>query len=185
MHQDSKVARRYAKALLDFAIEKGKLEEVRADMRAIAKTCRDSRELVSFLKSPVVKVDDKVNVIERLFRGKIQNITGEFLTVVARKKRERVIPDIAHAFAELYREHHGILLAEITSAVPLTEAERTKARKFVGQLSSNVELKEKINPAIIGGFIIKVGDRQYDESIASRLTCLRTEFLKNPYISKF
>lgn len=184
MHQDSKVAKRYAKSLLDFALEQKKLEEVKEDMSLIANTTRRSKDLLHMLKSPVIKTDKKINILGKIFAGQIGSITLNFITIIARKHRESIIPDIAHSFGQLYREHKGIIQAEITSAVPLDADSRKKAIAFIQKLSDNVELKEKVNPDLIGGFIIRVGDKQYDESISSRINDLKRAFLKNPYIAE-
>ncbi len=184
MHQDSKVAKRYAKSLLDLAVEQNKLEEVKDDMQLIASTARANKDLIHMLKSPVIKTDKKVAILNQIFAGKIGTMTRHFIEIIARKKRENILSDIAHSFAELHREHHGILLAEITTAVPLDIESRNKAKRFIEKLSSKVELNEKVDPDLIGGFIIRVGDRQYDESIASRVNALKRSFLKNPYISE-
>jgi F-type H+-transporting ATPase subunit delta len=184
MHQDSKVARPYAKSLLDFAIEQNKLEEVKKDMALIAATTKKSKDLLAMLKSPVVKTDKKIKILDKIFADQIGPITKKFIGIIATKRREAVIPDIAHVFVELYREHEQILLAEITTAVALDAETRKKAMAFINTFSDKVELKEKINPDILGGFIIRVNDRQYDESVSSRITGLKQSFLTNPYISK-
>jgi F-type H+-transporting ATPase subunit delta len=184
MHQDSKVASRYAKALLDLAVEQNKLEEVKEDMLLIARTSRENKGLVHMLKSPVIKTDKKIAILNTIFAGKIGTMTRHFIEIIARKKRENILSDIAHSFAELHREYHGILLAEITTAVPLDAEGRAKATRFIEKLSKKVELKEKVDPDLIGGFIIRVGDRQYDASIESRINDLKRSFSKNPYISE-
>ncbi len=184
MHKESRVAKRYAKSLLDFAIERGVLEEVRADMALIDGTCRASRDLVAMLRSPVIKLDVKAKALSKIFANKVNKITIEFVRIVAKKKRDEIIPEIAQAFAGVYLEFKGIQKAEVTTAIALTEAERKKVLKFIANISENVELREKIDPEIIGGFIIRVGDKQYDDSVASRLLNLKTELTKNPYIAK-
>ena len=184
MHKESIVARRYAKSLLDFAIEKGVLEEVRADMALIDKTCSASKELVALFRSPVIKLDVKANALRKIFAEKVNIITIEFVRIVTKKKRDEIIPEIAKSFAGVYLEYKEILEAEVTSAIGLTEPERKKVLKLIANINDKVELHQKINPEIIGGFIIRVGDKQYDDSVASRLLNLKTELTKNPYIAK-
>ncbi len=170
MQKDSQVARRYAKSLLDFAIERNELDAVAADMALIANTCQSSRDLVVMLKSPIIKTEKKVAVINKVFSGEIGSASVNFINVVAKGKREMLLPEIAIAFTTLYRSHKGIVSAEITSAIPLSELEREKAKSIVAGLGKEVELTEKIDKSIIGGFIIRVGDKQYDASVASRLS---------------
>lgn len=176
MRHDSQVAKRYAKSLLDFALERNELQAVAADMELISKTCNDSRDLQVMLKSPIIKPEKKLAVIQKIFSGEIGSVSLNFLTVIAGKKREMILPEIAHAFASVYRAHLGIISADIISAVPLTDAERNKAIEVIKGLGDKVELNEKIDKNIIGGFIIRVGDKQYDASVASRLTAIKRDF---------
>jgi F-type H+-transporting ATPase subunit delta len=184
MHQNSKAARRYAKALLSFAKEQKEMENVAADMELIASTCKQSKELVTLLKSPVVKTEKKREIINKIFSGKIGSITLKFLEVMTKQNREDILAEIASAFQAVYREDKGIVTAEIVTAVPLSEEDRQKALKFITDIYQKVELTEKVDEDLIGGFIIRVGDKQYDESVASKLMALRREFSKNPYISE-
>lgn len=184
MHQNSKTARRYAKALLSFAIEQKELETVAAEMKLIADTCVTSPDLVNLLKSPVVKPAKKREILDKIFAGKIGTITLKFLKLVTQKKREDQLPEIASAFQYVYREHRGIVTAEIITAVPLDEAGRKKALAFISKLYDKVELTEKVDKDLIGGFIIRVDDKRYDESVSRKLNSLKREFAKNPYISE-
>ncbi len=184
MHQNSKAAKRYAKALLSFAIEQKKVDEVAADMAVIASTCKESRELVTLLKSPVVKADKKREIINKIFSGQIGTITLKFLDVMTQNNREDILAEIANAFRTVFREYRGIVSAEIITAVPLGDEGRKKAIEFIKSIYDKVELTEKVDEDLIGGFIIRVGDKQYDESVARKLFSLKREFSKNPYISE-
>ncbi len=184
MQRDSKLARRYGQALRDFAIEQNELDAVAADMELISETCKQSRDLVVMLRSPVIKVDKKVSVLNKAFGGKIGSISLNFIGIIAKRDREDVIPEIAAAFVNLYKEHQGIVSAEVISAVPLDDELRSKVNTFVKRFSDKVELKEVVDEDIIGGIIIRVGDRQYDDSILKRINELKREFSKNPYISQ-
>ncbi len=184
MHRDSKAARRYAKALLAYAIEQNELSAVAADMKYIEAVCKENKELVGILKSPVIKTAKKVSVLKSVFSGEIGSISLKFIDLVAKKRREKILPEIAHAFTNTYRDHQGIVSAEIVTAVPLEGSTREKIITMVQKLGDNVELEEKVNENIIGGFIIRVGDKQYDESIASRIGAMKRAFSKNPYISE-
>lgn len=184
MHRDSKAARRYAKALLAHAIEQNELKAVAADMKYIAATCTENEQLVAMLKSPVIKVEKKLSVLKAVFSGEIGSLSLKLIDLVADKDREQILPEIAHAFTNLYREHQGIVSAQVITAVPIDGATRDKVVTMVKKLGDNVELEEKVDENIIGGFIIRVGDRQYDESIASRISAMKRAFAKNPYISE-
>ena len=170
------VASRYAKALLDLAVEKGQLEAVYADMLQVKAVCETSREFVTFLNSPIIKVDKKISTIKAVFEGKLNEITSGFLSIVASKRREAVIPEMAAAFIEQYREHKHILTAVITSANGLDAATKQKALDLVkAQMNGEVELVEKTDPNIIGGFVLKIGDKQLDKSVARQLSNLKKE----------
>ena len=170
------VATRYAKSLLDLSVEKGQLEAVYADMMQVQGICEHSRELIVFLNSPIINSDKKIAVIKAVFAGKFNPITDGFLTIVAAKRRESIIPAMATSFIEQYRSHKNILTAVVTSANGLDAATKQKALDLVkSQLSGEVELVEKVDANIIGGFILKIGDKQLDKSVARQLSNLKKE----------
>ena len=170
------VATRYAKSLLDLSVEKGQLEAVYADMVQVKEVCENSREFILFLDSPIIKSDKKIAVIKAVFEGKFNAITSGFLTIVASKRRESIIPEMATSFIEQYKTHKNILTAVITSAKGLDAATRQKALDVVkSQLNGEVELVEKIDNNIIGGFVLKIGDKQLDKSVARQLLNLKKE----------
>ncbi|MBA4240941.1 MAG: ATP synthase F1 subunit delta [Sphingobacteriaceae bacterium] len=170
------VATRYAKSLLDLSVEKGQLEAVYADMMQVQGICEHSRELIVFLNSPIINSDKKIAVIKAVFAGKFNPITDGFLTIVAAKRRESIIPAMATSFIEQYRSHKNILTAVVTSANGLDAATKQKALDLVkSQLSGEVELVEKVDANIIGGFILKIGDKQLDKSVARQLSNMKKE----------
>ncbi len=171
------VASRYAKSLLDLAIEKNQLEQVYNDMIFIKNTCASSHDLQVFLKSPVVKMDKKIDVFQALFFANTSKLTNSYLELVARKKRATILPEIADSFVEQYRKHKNITTAVITSAVKLDESSRAKALSIVkANVTGEVELVEKINPELIGGFVLRVGDKQVDNSVSRQLQNLKKNF---------
>ncbi len=170
------VASRYAKSLLDLSVEKGQLEAVYSDMVQVKEVCEHSRELILFLNSPIINSDKKIAVIKAVFEGKFNPITDGFLTIVASKRRESIIPEMASSFVDQYRIHKNILTAVVTSANGLDAATKQKALDLVKyQLNGEVELVEKIDASIIGGFILKIGDKQLDKSVARQLSNLKKE----------
>ncbi|MBI3519688.1 MAG: ATP synthase F1 subunit delta [Bacteroidetes bacterium] len=170
------VASRYAKSLLDLSVEKGQLEAVYADMIQVRGICEASKEFITFLNSPIINSDKKIAVIKAVFEGKLNAITDGFLTIVASKRRESVIPEMAASFIEQYRSHKNILTAVVTSANGLDAATKQKALDLVkSQMSGEVELVEKVDANIIGGFILKIGDKQLDKSVARQLSNMKKE----------
>jgi len=172
------VANRYAKSLLDLSIEKGQLEAVYANMVELKTVCANSKDFINFLNSPIINSDKKIAVIKSIFDNNVNQITSEFLSIVTTKRRESIIPEIASVFIEQYRSHKNILTAIVTSAKGLDETTKQKALDLVkSQLKGEVELIEKIDPTLIGGFILKIGDKQIDKSVSRQLSNFKKELV--------
>lgn len=184
--KETRVATRYAKSLLDLALEQGVLEQVYADMLMIHNTCQQSGELSAFLKSPVIKTDKKKSVLTEIFSGKVSSITETFIILMASHKREAYLEPIAAEFIRQYKKHKRILTAVITTASGLDETLRRQVLGLVKKgAESEVELVEKIDKKLIGGFVLRVGDKQVDASIQRKLQDLRRGFSENPYVKEF
>lgn len=176
------VASRYAKSLLDLAVEKGQLDAVYADMLQVSDVAGGSREFITFLNSPVINTDKKIAVLKSIFEGKLNALTLGFLTLVAGKRRESIIPEMASSFIDQYRAHKNILTAVVTSAQGLDAATRQKALDLVKtQLNGEIELVEKTDPKLIGGFILKIGDKQIDRSVSRQLSNLKKELTNKAF----
>ena len=172
------VASRYAKSLMELAVENKQLDAVKNDMKTIQLVCNENREFILFLNSPVIKTDKKLAVLSDLFKGKISDLSLSFLNLITSKRRESYIGDIAAAFDEQYKENKNIFTAVVTSANGLDEKTKQKVIDLVkSQMNGEVELTEKIDPNTIGGFILKIGDRQVDKSVARQLSNLKKELL--------
>jgi len=177
------VPSRYAKSLIDLAIESKQLEEVSNDMRLIKKVCKENKDFVLLLESPVVKTDKKMKVFKAIFGGKISVTTQLFLDIVATKRREGYIDDIAYAFDEQYKIYKNITTAIITTAIPLDAETKAKIVAIVKQKATGeVEVIEKVDKSLVGGFILTVNDKQIDTSIKRKLNNLRKDFSKNLYV---
>ena len=182
----TRVANRYAKSLLQLAIQKNVIDEVYTDMNTISDAIVDSRELDLLLKSPIIKSDKKGIILNQIFDGKISKLSAEFMNILVRKKREGILEVVADEFEMLYKNHKNITVAEVKTATPLDEALRAEIMEVVKKMAPNqVELKEIIDSEIIGGFIIKVGDQQVDASVLRKLTEYKKTFSKNPYVADF
>ena len=178
--QGTRVASRYAKAFIELAIEQGLLEQACNDMKYILQVCKIEHELVVFLKSPVVKTDKKLAVLKELFSGKLNKLTETYIQLITSKKREVYLVEIAQEFLEQYKTKKNILTAVVTSASGLDDTARKALINLVkGNGTNEVVLQEKVDKDIIGGFIIRVGDRQVDASISRKLSLLQREFMKN------
>ncbi|MFH1004893.1 MAG: ATP synthase F1 subunit delta [Bacteroidota bacterium] len=175
---------RYAKALIDLSIEQGALEKVCEDMKLIYNTCIHSKELSLLLVSPIIKTDKKQNILKELFKEKISNISELFILLITTKKRESLLKSIAKEFVEQYKKQKKILTAVITTTSELDDELRKKILELLSSSThSEVEMIEKINATLIGGFVLQIGDNRIDASIAKQIRKLVMMFNKNPYIS--
>lgn len=175
-----RIAHRYAKSLMDLSRERESIDFAFADMELVLKACTESRELFRMLKSPVINTDKKIAIFKEIFSNKIASLSLDFFILIAKKRREKYIPEIAAAFVSQYKEEKGIKIAEVSSSIKLTEEMKNKIVELVaGKTKYIVELVEKINPSLIGGFILRVGDNQIDQSISTQIALLKRDFAKN------
>lgn len=184
---DSRAASRYVKSLLGLAVEKNALEAVHGDMLLFAKICEENRAFELMLKNPIIRHDKKREILERIFHGKVNPLTMAIFDILTRKNREPLLPGIAKEFHVAYNIYKGIGKASITTATPLDDQLRTEFENIVKRLSEKdkVELTEKIDKEMIGGFILDIGDRQIDASMKNKLQVLKVKFSHNPYIKEF
>lgn len=182
-----RVASRYAKSLLELAEEKGVLEEIFNDMKQFSNVCKESREFELMLKNPIIKHDKKNAILKSIFKGKVHDITLAIFDIITRKNREPILPKMAKAFLTQYNIKKGIEEARVTTAVALTDELRKEMVSLVKKISSKneVQLKEVIDEDMIGGYILKIGDRQIDDSLRSKIKELEHKFSQNPYIKEF
>ena len=172
------VADRYAKSLMGIAIENNQLEAVRADMKLVETVCNENREFVLFLESPVIKTDKKLVVLNSIFKSKISETTMAFLSLITNKHRESLINEIAMAFDEAYKQNKNIYTAVITSASGLDAKSKQKVLDLIkDQLKGEVELIEKVDANTIGGFVLKIGDKQIDKTVAHQLSNMKKQLL--------
>lgn len=182
---ETRVSYRYAKSLIDLALEKGQLEQVREDMQLVFDTIRDNRDLSVMLKSPIIKTDKKQAILKMIFGEKIGVLSSEFTNIITSKRREMELEGIANSFLSQYKAHKQILTAVITTASGLDKNLREKVLAIVkGSTNSEVELTEKVNKDLIGGFVLRVGDQQVDASILRQIKNLDRSFSENPYIKQ-
>lgn len=183
---DSRASFRYVKSLLGLAVEQNAVDQVHNDMQMFSRVVESNRDFKLMLQNPIIKHDKKREILEKLFKGKVHPLTMSIFDILTRKNREPILPAIAIEFHNAYNEYKGISKAFVTTAVPLDPKLRAEFEKIVKQYSNKkqVELIEKIDKDMIGGFILSVGDRQVDASIKNRLKALKLEFSQNPYIKE-
>lgn len=182
---ETKVAKRYAKSVFDLALEQGVLDTVNKDMQLLTAVCESNRDLTLLLGNPIIHSDKKLAVLEAVFGSHLSKLSMAFLQIITRKGREVNLPAIAKEFLSQYKRSKGIATAIVTSAIGLDERLRSEVYRIVREsVKSEVELIEKVDKRLIGGFVLRVGDKQYDASVAAELRKLTREFSANPYIRK-
>lgn len=182
---NTRVAGRYAKSLLDLSIERNQLETIYADVLFLKRLLKN-RELVLMLKSPIVTSDKKQAVLDALSEGRISELTHSFSALLIRKGRESNLPEILDAFIGQYKEYKNIRVVKLTTATPVSEEVKNsiidKVKGMQGM--ANIELETVVDPAIIGGFLLQVGDKVLDSTISTELNNISKQFQNNDYIYK-
>lgn len=182
----SRVVVRYVKSLLGLAEEQNSLASVHQDMLLFSKVCEQNRAFTTMLRSPVIRHDKKRQILTKLFDGKVEPLTLAFLDIITKKNREPLLYDIAKEFHNAYNDYKGISKATLVTAFSVDAELRSEFEKMVMNISNKkqIELIEKVDPNMIGGFLLTVGDRQVDASIRNKLKTLNSEFSQNPYLKE-
>ena len=175
----ARAAIRYAKALLSLASDQKAADAVSADMKLIVKSIADSKDLSDMLQSPVIPSSDKKAVLLEVFK-KSSKSTLSLIDILITNNRIDLLGYVASKYNQLFDESKGIELATVTTAVALTAALKkevlAKAKALTGK---NVEVENIIDESILGGFILRIGDVQYNASVANQLNNLKREFTLN------
>ncbi|WP_343486940.1 ATP synthase F1 subunit delta [Allomuricauda sp. d1] len=173
---NTRAAIRYAKAVLDFAVENKAAEKVENDMRSIADTIQENVALQQLLDSPVVKTEVKKSSLNQIFKGSNEISLG-LIATLASNKRIGMLHEVAQKYILQYEKMKGEAMAYVTTAAPMTADLEKKILAQVKKMTGNkVTLENKIDEDIVGGFILRVGDLQYDASVANKLNKLKREF---------
>lgn len=182
--QNPRLAGRYAKSLLDLSIEQGGLEATLNDMQLVDSTCRQSREFTVVLRSPVIKADKKEAIINAVLGSSLSPLTKGFISLLVGKGREANLPEIASAFIAQYKAMKGIRPVKLTTAAPVDDRVKESIRQKVAASmpGQTVELESKVDPSLIGGFVLEVGDKLIDVSIRRDLHDVKKQFLENLYV---
>ncbi|MDB2630301.1 ATP synthase F1 subunit delta [Ulvibacter sp.] len=176
----SRAAIRYAKAVLDQANHANISEVVFGDMKSIQATLAGSKELRVVLQSPVVKAEDKKQALLQIFE-KNSEVTKALIQILTSNKRINLLGGVALAYVDLYNDSKGVKTATVITAVTLTPEIEAKVLSKLKEMtgSDNITINNTIDEHIIGGFILRVGDLQYNASIANQLGNLKREFSKS------
>jgi len=184
--RETRIAIRYAKALFELSMEQKSLEQTHQDMILVRNVCTENKDFRLLLSSPIIKIDKKQNVMKSVFEGKIGKLSLAFLNIIASKRRENFIEPIAEQFLAVYQEHKGIISAVLTTATGADDQIRKTVKELVhGFTKKDVDLVEEIKNEIIGGFILRFGQYQFDDSIRKKIMKLKREFNINVYEKGF
>ena len=171
------LAKRYAQALFTLSLEMKQEEKVAADMRLVGKVLYENRELRRLMANPVLQDDKKVNILQKLFKKKTTPLTLRFFSLLIRKRREVYLENICQAFEDIYLDFKNVVKAELVTATGSDEKIRKQViEKLKAITDKKIELEDIRDEEIIGGFIARLGDYQYDASVATQLRKLRKNY---------
>ncbi len=185
--QNPRLATRYAKSLLDLAVERNSLDAVLQDMQLLNSICEASHDFAVMLRSPVISGDKKLAVVfEVLKKYTINEMTTAFIQLLVVKGRELNLPEIAQAFITQYNVAKNIRTVTLTTASAMDDAVKaTIVGKIAGYMPKDtVNLKTAVDESLIGGFVLEVEDRLYDASVKKSLNDIRTKLLDYTYVTK-
>lgn len=182
----NRASKRYAKALLSFAIERKELDTVYADVVSLQNVLKESDELATMMKSAVIQEVKKVAIYKDIFTNKLSATTLNFLILIAKNSRSSFIPHILNAFETQYKAHKNIVSVDITTANKMDESLRNDLVAYLKKDNpeATIEVNEEINADLIGGFIFRTDTHQIDASVANRLKTLKRELINTTYTSK-
>jgi F-type H+-transporting ATPase subunit delta len=181
----TRAALRYAKAVLNLAKETQNEVEVNNSMLLISQTITESNELAIVLNSPVIKAADKIKALDAIFSESIDQISLGVLGLLGENKRLPLLAMVAKQFSILFDHDKLIDVAKVTTAIPLTAALNKKVIAKIKELTGNeASVENVVNPDIIGGFILRVGDIQYDASISNNFNELKRQFDNSHFVPK-
>lgn len=179
-----RLAGRYAKSLIDLAIELNLVDVICADMKLVQSICKTNPDFVAVLRSPIIKPDKKEKIIESITTGRVNTTTSSFIGLLVRKGRETNLPEIANAYIEQFNAARDIHQLKITTAVPITEALKEEIVSNVKMSTSlkNIEVETAVKEELIGGFVLEMEGKLIDASILRDLKDIKKQFMDNQYI---
>lgn len=172
----NRAAIRYAKAILEEANSKNSDEQVNQDMGLIATTINSNEELSAFIANPTIAVEVKERALGEVF-ATVSAVTKSLFKLLLVNKRFEILSAIALAYSQLYDAQNGVETAKVTTAIPMdADLEARIMDKIATFSDKKITIENIVDPSIIGGFILRIGDQQYNASVANRLQELKREF---------
>lgn len=177
---NSRIASRYAKPILELAEEKKVLESVKEDMTSFVNICVESKDFSLMLKSPIIPHLKKAQILNELFKGKMNDLTLQAFSLITRKNRENLLSEIAEEFLHLYNVNKGLQEVKVTSSTKLSAEQKAEFEKLARKITGKTPLLEEVvDPEIIGGYLLKVEDRQIDQSVSGQLKDIKLKLQTN------
>ncbi len=181
--QNPRLAARYAKSLLDLAIEQNLVDAVHADMKLLQSISKSNADFVALLRSPIVASDKKDKIINAVIGNNVSKLTMLFINLLTTKTRESNLPEIVTAFIHQYNTLNKIQTVKLTTAIAISnELKDSIVAKVKSSTSTAVEIETAVKEELIGGFKIEVGGTLIDASILHDLNEVKKQFLNNEYI---
>lgn len=172
----ARAAIRYAQAVLDIANANNNASDVNRDMEQIAEVVKENAELATFLQNPVIKAQVKENALNEIFASATSATKGLFQLLTANQRFE-ILEAIAKKFNDLYDESRGIQVATVTTAIPMSQELEVKVLNKIKEISDkNISIVNVVDPSIIGGFVLRIGDQQFNASVQDKIQRLKREF---------
>ncbi len=176
------IAYRYAKPLMELALEKSLVDDVNRDMELLRKTCEENDQLRAILRNPIIRGYKKLSILRALFQNRVNQATMSMFEILAKHSREEILYEISQGFTTLYNEYKGIQEVTLTTTVAISESLKAElTAKLAQQLNKTIILQEKVNPELIGGFILEIGNSQIDNSVRAGLQRLKMNFIQKIY----
>jgi F-type H+-transporting ATPase subunit delta len=166
----SAVAKRYAKALFEVARDQDQLSAMEEELQHVRQIMDTNPELVKFLSHPKVAKEEKVNQLKVIFQDQISTTMIRFLELLIERNREEHLADIVNSYTRFANVERGLEDATVTSIQPLTDEDKQNLAEHFGQLiNKKIRIHNEVDPGILGGLIVKIGDRLYDGSVSGKL----------------
>jgi F-type H+-transporting ATPase subunit delta len=176
---DSKISVRYSRALFQSALERKIIDNVNQDMILISEICKDP-ETKEFLLSPIIIPSKKSSIFHKMLEGSVEKITLSMIDLMVKNGRESYLPALARVFIHETLKYKGITKSVLTTAVKVDDKVRKQMTDLISEVySTKVELEEKIDPEIIGGFMLRIDDNYIDASVRNKLRKIKKELLGN------
>ena len=177
---EGKISIRYTRALFNLAKDENLQEMVKNDMEAMLDLFSSVAEFKLLIDNPVLKPSEKIKILKELFDNKLQKITVGFLELIVQNNRLNYLKSMALVYIDLYKKDRGIQSALLTTPVPVDEGIRISMLKTIQRkLNIKIELNEKVNESLIGGFVLRIGNQQIDASVSNQLEIIKKELINN------